>query len=153
MRDRVLDVLQAVWAISPSSSWGVRVAPDQGVAGGAGVNDEPGQHQFLGRRPAPGNVPGIEYQTPVTRLGEVAGWDQAVVARAGNDDVRGARVQARPTARSAHVPPRPGPRARPIFLAQVPSYCKPLHPTLRLRKMLRVREPPWWPRPGAARFR
>ena len=64
-----------------------RVDPDHGVAGGAGVDAEPGQQQFLGGRTAAGDAPCVKHQAAVPRLGQVAGGEQAVVSRSGDHDV------------------------------------------------------------------
>ena len=64
-----------------------RVDPDHGVAGGAGVDAEPGQQQLLGGRTAARDAPGVKHQAAVARLGQIAGGEQAVVPRSGDHDV------------------------------------------------------------------
>ena len=107
-----------------------RVDPDHGVPGGAGVDAEPGQQQFLGGGPAAGNVPGVQHQAAVARLGQVAGREQAVVPGSGHHDV-GVLGHRRPCPSRAanhcsHVlilasPGRPGKRAHSRWVTRRPS--------------------------------
>ena len=88
-----------------------RVGLDQRVPGRAGVELEAGQQELLGRDAAAGRRARIEHQAAVSGPRQVGGGDQAVVARAGNDDVRyGGRVGAQTLtcagSRRVTAPPR-----------------------------------------------
>src|SRR5207247_9299317 len=64
-----------------------RIRLDEGVAGGARVEQVAGKRQLLGRRSAAGNRPRVEDDDLVAGLREIGAGDEAVVAAARDDDV------------------------------------------------------------------
>ena len=64
-----------------------RVDADHRVPGGAGIDAEPGQQQFLGGCPAARDGPRVQDQAAVAGLGQVAGGEQAVVPGSRHHDV------------------------------------------------------------------